>query len=68
MEGIVTSIVGTIVARIYDDSPCPLTGRVTGQVDEDRVEVAWADEQYSDSPRIRIEWVDDLRPVRRQPS
>ena len=58
------TFVGRIVARAEDDSPCPVTGRVTGQVDEDRLEVAWADEQYSDTPRTSIEWFDELRPVR----
>jgi hypothetical protein len=30
---------------------CPLTGRVTAQVGEERLEVAWGDEQYKSSPR-----------------
>ena len=58
-------VVGKIVARAHDDAPCPLTGRVTGQVDEDRVEVAWADEQYSSDPRVAVEWLDELRPADR---
>jgi hypothetical protein len=57
-------VTGKIVAFAYDDAPCPLTGRVTGQVDEDRVEVAWADEQYSDDPCVTVEWFDELRAVR----
>lgn len=57
------SAVGTIVARAHDDAPCPLTGRVTGQVDEDRVEVAWADEQFKDDPRVKVEFFDELRAV-----
>jgi hypothetical protein len=55
-----TGIVGTVVIRLGDDSPCPLTGRVTGQIDEDRYEVAWADEQYSDNPRVTVEYLDEL--------
>lgn len=60
------SPVGTIVARIIDDSPGPLTGRVVGQVDEDRVEVLWGDAQYSqhgDAWRPDAEYIDELRPV-----
>ncbi len=34
------SVVGQIVARDYDDSPVPFTGRVLGQVDEEILEVA----------------------------
>lgn len=56
--------VGKIVARAHDDAPCPLTGKVTGQLDEDRFEVAWADEQHSDDPRVTVEWADELRAVR----
>lgn len=62
-EGSPTAV-GTIVARAHDDAPCPLTGRVTGQVDEDRLEVAWGDEQYSDEPRVSVAWLDELRAVR----
>jgi hypothetical protein len=57
-------IVGTIVARNWDDSPCPLTGRVTGQVDEEYITVAWGDEQRADYPREHTEPLDELRPVR----
>lgn len=57
--------VGRIVQRITDDSPCPVTGRVTAQVDEDLVEVAWADEQYSDTPRTSTEFIDELTTYRR---
>jgi hypothetical protein len=57
------SMVGRIVVRYDDDSPCPLAGLVTGQADEDRVEVAWADEQFRADPRTVIEWTDQLRPV-----
>ena len=53
-----------IVALACDDAPFPLTGRVTGQVDEDHLAVAWADEQYSDDPRVTVEWFDELRAVR----
>lgn len=56
--------VGRVVARAYDDAQCPLTRRVTGQLDEDRLEAAWADEQYSDDPRVTVEWLDELRLVR----
>lgn len=59
------AVTGRIVIRNYDDAPLPLTGRVTGQVDEDRVEVAWADEQYSDSPRTSTEFLDELTPFGR---
>jgi hypothetical protein len=59
---VMTSIVGTIVANAYDDSPCPLTGAVTGQLDDERVEVAWGDEQYSADPRVWAEFIDELRP------
>jgi hypothetical protein len=57
-----TGIVGMIVVRLGDDSPCPVTGRVTGQIDEDLYEVAWADEQYSDNPRVTREYFDELSP------
>ena len=53
---------GTVVVRVHDDSPCPLTGRVVGRIDEDRVDVAWADEQYSDDPCTSAEWIDELTP------
>jgi hypothetical protein len=55
---------GTIVIRAYDDAPLPLTGRVTAQVDENRLEVAWGDEQFADVPRTVTEWFDDLSPYR----
>lgn len=58
-------IVGTIVARAWDDSPCPLTGRVIGQVDEDWLDVAWGDQQDADYPSTHREPFDELRPVRR---
>jgi hypothetical protein len=57
-----TGIVGTVVIRLGDDSLCPVTGRITGQIDEEHVEVAWADEQYSDKPRTRREPLDELTP------
>ena len=60
-----TGIVGTVVIRLGDDSPCPLTGLVTGQVDEDRYEVAWGDEQHRDEPRTRVEYFDELTSARR---
>lgn len=55
----------TIVARIWDDSPCPLTGRVTAELDSERVDVAWGDEQHKDNPQTSTEWRDELRPVSR---
>lgn len=41
---------------------CPLTGRVTAQVGEERLEVAWGDEQYKSNPRAITEWADELGP------
>jgi hypothetical protein len=61
----ISSYTGRIVARYDDDAPVPLTGRITGRVDADRVEVAWADEAYSDDPRTDVEWIEELRPVDR---
>jgi hypothetical protein len=57
-------VTGKIVAFAHDDAPCPLTGRVTGQVGDDRLEVAWADEQYSDDPRATVERAGELGVVR----
>ena len=62
-DGEELAVIGRIVARAEDDSPGPLTGRVVGQLDEERPEVAWGDEQYSDSPRTSVEFHDGLRPV-----
>jgi hypothetical protein len=58
------SVVGQIVARNYDDSPVPFTGRVLGQVDEETLEVAWGSEQDADYPRGTYKPVDGLRPIR----
>jgi hypothetical protein len=58
------SVVGQIVARDYDDSPVPFTGRVLGQIDEETLEVAWGSEQDADYPRGTYEPIDGLRPVR----
>ena len=44
------------------ERPCPLTGRVTAQAGEERLEVAWGDEQYKSSPRVITEWADELSP------
>lgn len=57
-------VVGTIVARSSDDSPVPLTGRVTGRIDEETVSVAWGSEQDADYPREHTEFIDELRPIR----
>lgn len=54
------TIIGTVVQSIYDDSDYPLTGCITGQVDEERVEVAWDDERSNP----RVEWIDELTPRR----
>jgi hypothetical protein len=35
---------------------------VTAQVGEERLEVAWGDEQYKSSPRAITEWADELGP------
>jgi hypothetical protein len=43
---------------------CLLTGRVTAQVGEERLEVAWGDEQYKSSPRAITERADQLSPFR----
>jgi hypothetical protein len=58
------SVGGQIVARDYDDSPVPVTGRVLGQVDEEALEVAWGSEQDAGYPRGTYEPVDGLRPIR----
>lgn len=59
------SVVGQIVARDYDDSPVPFTGRVLGQVDEEILEVArGGSEQDADYPRGTYEPVDGLCPIR----
>lgn len=62
------SFVGRIVASIHDDSPCPVTGRVVGQVDEEWVDVAWGDQRDADYPATSREALDELRPVGKQPS
>lgn len=58
----------TIVIRNDDDRLCPVTGAVLGWEDEDRCHVAWGDAQYSDDPwrEARIEWADELMPIRRK--
>jgi hypothetical protein len=57
-----TGIVGMIVIRLGDDTPCPLTGRVTDRIDEEWVRVAWGAEQHEADPRSRVEPFDDLSP------
>ncbi len=47
------SLVGTIVEDAYDDSPCPVTGKVVGQVDEEHVMVVWGDRQHAENPGPR---------------
>ena len=61
------SLVGTIVADACDDSDCPVTGKVIGQVDEETVEVLWGDLQFFPNPGPgSVEAIDALRPVRQQ--
>lgn len=54
-----------VVAHIWDDSPCPVTGRVTAELDDERVDVAWGGERHKDNPQTTVEWRDELRPVSR---
>ena len=64
------SVTGKFVQRIEDDRPCPLTGRVLGREDEDRVTVLWGDNAYTWQPgddfpaEARVEWMDELTPAR----
>ena len=39
-----------------------LTGRVTAQAGEERLEVAWGDKQHKSSPRAITEWANELSP------
>lgn len=62
-------IAGTIVIRDCDDSPCPLTGKVVGQVDEETVEVLWGERQYEENPGTgTYEAMDSLCPVNSGPA
>ena len=54
-------LIGRRVIRNWDDSPCPISGIITGQLDEDRVEVVWGD--VPDLPKPRVEWIEDLMPI-----
>jgi hypothetical protein len=63
------SLVDTIVVDAHDDSPCPVTGKVVGQVDEDTVEVLWGERQFEENPgQGTYEPIDALRPALRQVS
>ncbi len=57
---------GKLVQRIEDDSPCPLTGEVIGQIDEDTLEVVWGDHRFADEPLRWAQMVpfDELRSAR----
>jgi hypothetical protein len=58
----VASMVGRIVVDAHDDSPCPVTGRVVGQFDEDTVEVLWGERQFAKYPGPgKHEPIDSLR-------
>ena len=41
---------------------CLLTGRVTAQAGEERLDVARRDEQHKSSPRAITEWANELNP------
>lgn len=59
-----TGLVGTIVVDAHDDSPCPPTGKIVGQVDEETVEVLWGERQREDNPGTgTYEPIDALRPA-----
>jgi hypothetical protein len=58
-------MVGRIVTRLDDDSPCPVTGRVVYRVDDEWVEVAWGAEHDKTNPRTDREAVDELTPFAR---
>ena len=58
------SLVGRLVVDAHDDSPCPVTGKVVGQVDEDTVEVLWGERKFAQDPgQGTYEPVDALRPA-----
>lgn len=60
-------VVGAIVVDAADDSPCPVTGKVVGQVDEETVEVLWGERQFEEHPGPgKYEPVDGLRPALQQ--
>lgn len=59
-----TSLVGRIVTDAHDDSPCPVTGKVVGQFDEETVEVLWGERQFAEYPGPGMhEPIDALRPA-----
>jgi hypothetical protein len=55
------------VARNSDNTAHPITGRVLGWEDEDRVLVVWGDAQYRPDGEVldvaRIEMISELYPV-----
>jgi len=60
-----SSLVGRLVEDAHDDSPCPVTGKVVGQVDEETVEVPWGERQFEENPGTgTYEPIDALRPAR----
>lgn len=62
--GRASSLVGRLVEDAHDDSPCPTVGLVTGQVDEDTLEVLWGEQRFVTDGRPSREPFDALRPAR----
>ncbi len=64
------SMTGTEVQAFDDDSDCPLTGIVTGVIDDEFVRVAWGDDRDAAEPdrwALRTA-IDELRPVKAEPA
>ena len=57
---------GAVVRPLTDDSDDPITGRIVGQIDEDRYLVAWGSDQFAADPTLhaRVAYLDDLAPIR----